>query len=274
MKLDLFGKKWLDLVFEGKNKSYGAYELRQENPKTSLKAMLGGACVFLLAMASPLILDMLPSLSSDNSLNEKITTVNLAKPKEEVKIKPKEEKKPEPPKPKIEEVKFVKPKIVEAKKVTEEIKTIDELKDKNIAKADAKADPNADFKIDKPSGEGEKAAAATEDNSIHSSAGIEIQPEFPGGFAGFGKYCSANYHTDDIAAELSSDLKGKVIVEFVVEKNGDLTDIKVVRDLGFGTGAEAIRMLKKCPKWKPGIQNGTPLRVRYSLPISVDIRTE
>ncbi|MGK4566019.1 energy transducer TonB [Flavobacterium sp. 3HN19-14] len=72
-----------------------------------------------------------------------------------------------------------------------------------------------------------------------------------------------NFRTPD------EEVKGKVIVQFVVEKDGSLTDIKVVRDLGYGTGAEAIRVLKSAPKWKPGIQNGRAVRVLFSLPISI-----
>ena len=267
MKLDIFKSQWLDLVFEGRNKKYGAYELRKENPKTSLKALFIGAFIFALALASPLIIDMIPSSDeAKNSLNEKVVLVNMEKPKENLPPPPKP---PEPPKPKIDEVKFVKPKVVEAKKVVEEIKTIEELKDKNIASKDQKGDKDAEIVIDQPTGNAEKDAEIV-DNNVYSSAGIEVQPEFPGGVAGFAKYVQKNYRTP----EVEQDLKGRVFVEFVVEKDGSLTDIKVIRDLGFGTGAEAIRMLKNAPKWKPGVQNGKTIRVRYSLPIMLDIRTE
>mgnify|MGYP003411423114 CR=1 FL=1 len=67
----------------------------------------------------------------------------------------------------------------------------------------------------------------------------------------------------------SEGLKGKVFVSFVVEKDGSLTDIKVIRDIGYGTGKEAIRVLKQCPKWNPGEQNGKKVRVLYSLPINI-----
>ncbi len=267
MKLDIFKSQWLDLVFEGRNKKYGAYQLRKENPKTSIKALVVGAFVFALALSSPLIIDMIPSSDeAKNSLNEKVVLVNIEKPKENLPPPPKP---PEPPKPKIDEVKFVKPEVVEAKKVVEEIKTIEELKDKNIASKDQKGDKDAEIVIDQPTGNAEKDAEIV-DNNVYSSAGIEVQPEFPGGVAGFAKYVQKNYRTP----EVEQDLKGRVFVEFVVEKDGSLTDIKVIRDLGFGTGAEAIRMLKNAPKWKPGVQNGKTIRVRYSLPIMLDIRTE
>lgn len=272
MKLDLFKQQWLDLVFEGRNKKYGAYELRKENPKTSLRSLLIGGLVFLLGVSAPKLMDMLPDGDDGASLDQKITTVNLEQPKkEEVKIE--EPKKPEPPKPKIDEVKFIPPKVVEAKEVKEELKTVEELKDKTISDKDQKGDENAKLTIDQPTGDNDKVVEVV-DNSIYSSAGIEVQPEFPGGVAAFYKYCSTHYKTDGIADQLSSDLKGRVFVEFVVEKDGSLTDIKVIRDLGYGTGAEAVRMLKSAPRWSPGEQNGKKIRVRYNLPITIDIRTE
>jgi periplasmic protein TonB len=266
MKLDLFRTQWLDLVFEGRNKKYGAYELRKENPKTSVRALIGGGLIFVLAMSTPMLLDLLPDSEAKNTLDEKVVLVDLEKPKEKL---PEPIKPPEPPKPKIDEVKFVEPKVVEAKKVVEEIKTIEDLKDKNIAAKDQKGDKDADIVIDQPTGNAEKDAEVI-DNNIYGSAGIEVQPEFPGGAAGFAKYVSKNYRTP----EVEQDLKGRVFVEFVVEKDGSITDIKVARDLGFGTGAEAIRMLKNAPKWKPGVQNGKTIRVRYSLPIMLDIKME
>ncbi|WP_394759959.1 energy transducer TonB [Flavobacterium sp.] len=267
MKLDIFKSQWLDLVFEGRNKKYGAYELRKENPKTSVKALLGGAFVFALALSTPLILEMIPnSDDAKNSLDEKVVLVNMDKPKD---VLPPPPKPPEPPKPKIDEVKFVAPKVVEKEKVVEEIKTIEELKDKNIAAKDQKGDKDAEIVIDQPTGNSDKDAEII-DNNVYSSAGIEVQPEFPGGAAGFSKYVQRNYRTP----EVEQDLKGRVFVEFVVEKDGSLTDIKVVRDLGFGTGQEAVRMLRNAPKWKPGVQNGKTIRVRYSLPIMLDIKME
>jgi protein TonB len=103
-----------------------------------------------------------------------------------------------------------------------------------------------------------------EDNQIYNTAGIEVKPEFPGGMAKFYKYVGDNYRAPE-----EEGLKGKVYVTFVVEKDGSLTDIKVLRDIGYGTGKEAIRVLSKCPRWNPGIQNGKPVRVLYSLPIQI-----
>ncbi|MES2812610.1 MAG: energy transducer TonB [Bacteroidota bacterium] len=269
MKLDIFTNQWLDLVFEGRNKKYGAYELRKENPKTSLKALFIGAFVFAAAISAPMIINMIPSGDdAKNSLDEKVVLVNMDKPKEN--IPPPPPKKVEPPKPKVDEVKFVKPKVVEAKKVTEEIKTIEELKDKNIAEKDQKGDENAKVTIDQPTGDSDKAAEVV-DNNVYSSAGIEVQPEFPGGnVEGWQKYIRNKFKMP----EFEQDTKGKIFVEFVVEKDGSLTDVKVLRDVGYGSKEEAMRIVKNSPRWKPGIQNGKPVRTKFMQIISIDYRAE
>jgi protein TonB len=270
MKLDIFKPQWLDLVFEGRNKKYGAYELRKENPKTSVKALLGGAFVFALAIALPMLLDMIPSSEAKNTLDEKVVLVDIQKPKDIIKPPPPP---PEPPKPKIDEVKFVKPTVVPKEKVVEEIKTIEELKDKNIADKDQKGDKDAKIVIDQPTGDGDKDAEIV-DNTIYNSAGIEVQPGFPGGMEKFYGFIKKNYDIDGIREKIDRDLNGKVFVKFVVEKDGTLTDIQVIRDLGYGTKEEAIRVLRKVPRWTPGIQNGKPVRASFSLPINISITTE
>jgi len=259
MKLDIFKGKWIDMVFEGRNKAYGAYVLRKENPKMTLLALLIGASVF----ASLLALPMIDWSSDEEEKEEKVVMVdmaNLPPPPEEVKplLPPPP---PPPPAPKVDEVKFVKPKVVEKEKVVEEIKTIEELKDKNVGSKDIKGRDDGKIVIDAPSGEGDKDVKIVEDNTVYSA--VEVRPDFPGGIQKFYEFVSKNYRAPE------EDVKGKVYVQFVVEKDGTLTDIKVMRDLGYGTGAEAIRVLKKSPRWKPGVQNGRPVRVLYSLPISI-----
>ena len=259
MKLDIYKQKWIDMVFEGRNKAYGAYVLRKENPKMTLVALLIGASVFAALLALPML-----DFGSDNEdVEETVTMVDMANippPVEEVKplLPPPP---PPPPAPKIDEVKFVKPKVVEKEKVVEEIKTIEELKDKNVGAKDIKGRDDGKIVIDMPSGEGDKDVKIVEDNTVYVA--VEVRAEYPGGMGKFSEFISKNYKAPD------EDVKGKVIVQFVVEKDGSLTDIKVMRDLGYGTGAEAIRVLKKMPKWKPGIQNGRPVRSLFSLPISL-----
>lgn len=111
----------------------------------------------------------------------------------------------------------------------------------------------------------EKEQISEEDNTIYSAAGIEVKPEFPGGVKEFYSFIAKNFRAPDVAG-----LKGKVIVAFVVDKDGSLTDIKVLRDVGFGSGTEAIRVLGLSPKWIPAKQNGEHVRCAYVLPINIE----
>ena len=102
------------------------------------------------------------------------------------------------------------------------------------------------------------------ENEVYNTAGITEKPDFPGGIMEFYKFVGNNFKIPE-----QPNLKGKVYITFIVEKDGSLSDIKNIRDIGFGTGEEAIRVLKICPKWIPGKMNGVPVRVMYSLPITI-----
>ena len=94
---------------------------------------------------------------------------------------------------------------------------------------------------------------------------IEKKPEFVGGIQSFYKFIADNYNTPNI-----KDLKGKILISFVIDQNGNVIEPTVIKDLGYGTGKEALRVLNKCPKWIPGEQNGKTVRVIYSLPLNID----
>jgi len=258
MKLDLLNSHWLEIVFEGRNQKYGAYDLRKSITKNTTKAFIIGTLFFALLVSIPTLLRMIPEGTDETTLDQKITTVKLP-PKE----KPKENlPPPPPPPPKVDQVKFVKPVVAKADEVVEEIVVIKDIKDKTIGKETIKGDPDAELTVE-PVGTG-VAAVVEEDNSVYNTAGIEVKPDFPGGMDKFNAFVAKNYQAPE-----EEGLKGKVYVTFVVEKDGSLTDIKVLRDIGYGTGKEAIRVLNKCPKWTPGEQNGKKVRCTFSLPISI-----
>jgi protein TonB len=258
MKLDLLKNQWLEIVFEGRNKLYGAYELRKTNGKTTVRSLIIGGVIFIFLVSIPVLANLIPDGNDDAVLDQKITTVKLP-PKE----KPKENlPPPPPPPPKVDQVKFVKPVVAKAEEVTEEPPKVEEIKDKKIGAETIKGDPDAELTVE-PVGNG-PSQVVEEDNAIYNTAGIEVKPDFPGGLEKFYKFVGKNFQVPD-----EEGLKGKVFVTFVVEKDGSLTDIKVIRDIGYGTGKEAIRVLKSCPKWNPGEQNGKKVRVLYSLPITI-----
>jgi protein TonB len=262
MKLDILKNQWLDIVFEGRNKKYGAYQLRKSNRRTTIKALIIGSVFFGLAVAAPVIINLIPKgEDTDMDRDIKLTAIKLPPKQEKPKLNVPP---PPPPPPKVDQVKFVKPVVAKAEDVTEEPPKIVEIKEKKLGAETIKGDPDAILTVE-PVGTGKVAVVeAADDNTIYNTAGIEVKPDFPGGIEKFYKFVGNNYVTPE-----EEGLKGKVYVTFVVEKDGSLTDIKVIRDIGYGTGKEAIRVLKKSPRWAPGVQNGKPVRVLFSLPITI-----
>lgn len=110
----------------------------------------------------------------------------------------------------------------------------------------------------------ESKTVVLDENIIHNSAGVEIRPEFKGGISEFYKYISKNYRTPNVPG-----LNGKIFLSFVIEKDGTINDVRVLKDIGYGCGEEAIRVLKNCPAWIPAEQNGKKVRCSYMLPISI-----
>lgn len=268
-KLDIFKLEWIDVVFADRNKAYGAYILRKDNSRTTSKALLIGAILFIAAVSAPLVAKLVSdSMPKEEELKQ--TEVVLSPPPPINEDTPPPPPPPEPPKPKVDQVKFPPPVVVPAEKVRdEEPPTVEELKVADPGQKTIEGDPNAEIRIDEPVGEAPKAAAIVEDNSIKDFASVEVLPEFPGGEKAFGSFLSKNINYPPMARE--NNISGRVFISFVVEKDGQLTDIKVLRGLGYGTDEEAVRVLKKSPKWKPGIQNGRAVRVQYTIPISFQL---
>ena len=180
MKLDLLKDKWLDIVFEGRNKLYGAYELRASNGKTNMKSLIIGGVIFTFLVSLPVLANLLPSGEDEAVLDQKITTVKL--PPKDI---PKDLPPPPPPPPKVDQVKFVKPVGAKAEEVTEEPPKVEEIKDKKIGAETIKGDPDAELSVE-PVGTG--PSVVEEDNNIYNTAGIEVKPDFPGGLEKFYKF--------------------------------------------------------------------------------------
>lgn len=115
-------------------------------------------------------------------------------------------------------------------------------------------------------------ADTTKKEPVYDFSSIEKMPEFPGGMPAFFKYIGKNFKYPEAARRDS--VVGKVIISFVVETDGALSGFKILKDLGSGTGEEAVRVLQASPKWVPGIQNGRPVRVQYTLPIALNLGSQ
>lgn len=131
-----------------------------------------------------------------------------------------------------------------------------------------KANPNADIIIDEPVGNADVKQVTNDDpNKIYTS--VEQEPLFPGGMQKLAEYLKTNLKYPAVARD--NQVQGKVFVNFIVEKDGSLTDVKIVRGIGSGCDEEAQRLIKSSPKWRPGIQNGRAVRVYYTMPISFSL---
>lgn len=102
------------------------------------------------------------------------------------------------------------------------------------------------------------------EENIYESSEVDIKPEYPDGIAAFYKFIAKNFKVPE-----EENLKGKIIITFVIEKDGSLSHMKVIQDIGFGSGDEAIRVLNKSEKWIPGQKDGKTVRVLYSFPITI-----
>ncbi|QEE49300.1 energy transducer TonB [Flavobacterium alkalisoli] len=275
-KLNIFKQEWIDMVFEGRNKKYGAYQLRSENPKTTVKAVIIGIVLFSLAVASPLISkwfgDKLGTAKKEESIDKVIEVVDLPPP-------PAEELPPPPPPPPVEEVQApksvveeVKFKPLEVKKkeeVVEEPPKTEQFKEADPSSRNAEKSPTGDIVIGAPAGDLDKGVEP-EDNAVYNTAGLQVQPEYPGGMDSFYNYVKNNFNPP----EVDRDMTVKVFVQFVIEKDGSMTNIKVLRDPGYGMGKEAIRVLKSMKKkWQPGVQNGKNVRASFTLPITMNLKS-
>jgi len=276
-KLSIYENSWLDLVFEGRNKEYGAYQLRQQNPQTTLKALFFGTLICVSLVSIPVLSKL---LKKDTAVNHgipyelpKVVVVNMEKLPE---VKPKAAA-TQPEKSSAKEEKYVKPIMTNNATSTTEVPVLDF---KEPIKTGAVDNPGDDLgavtlgqgTID---GTGKKPVdeitpAKGKGEEIVNNFGLDASPEFPGGVKKFLELVGSKFRTP-------SDIEDKqimrVFVSFVVEKDGSLTNINVLRDPGQGLGREAIRVLKSInTKWKPGVQNKLPVRTLYTLPISVNIK--
>ena len=269
-KIDLTSREWCDLGFEGRNKAYGAFELRQSSPKRHNIAMIIIIVVAVIAFSVPALIRFVTPEKVEEAMTEVTTLSKL--PEAEVKknedLKPLAPETPPPP-PLKSSIKFTAPVIKKDEEVSEEdeIKSQDELAKNDkvaISIADVKGNDEingadiADFK------EVVRPEAPKEEKEVPYQA-VEQMPQFPGGDAELMKYIQDHLKYPVIAAE--NGIQGRVIVRFVVSKTGEIQDVTVLRGVDSSLDKEAVRVIKSMPKWIPGKQNGNNVAVYFTVPV-------
>ncbi|HIV85057.1 energy transducer TonB [Marseilla massiliensis] len=269
-KIDLIDNSWVDLVFEGKNHSYGAYRLRKNTGKRNLASIIIVLVAIVVIMAA-----VWAKIAIENAMPKKVaitTDVELSQlaKKKEAKVERKEPVKIEMEQKVVEKVKssvkFTAPVI----KKDEDVAPEDELKSQDDLAKTAVAIGSFDVKgNDEAAGEVLKAKEViAQEKPVEEKVFdvVEQMPQFPGGDAALFEYLSTHIKYPTIAEE--NGVQGRVIVTFVVERDGSITDVKVVKSVDPSLDKEASRVVAGMPKWIPGKQNGSAVRVKYTVPVT------
>ena len=275
-KIDLYDPKWVDMVFAGKNKEYGAYQLRKGTSGRNIKALL------ILIIAAALVGGFLAWKVIEQKQAEEqqayMEAMELAKLQQQAK---KEEKKKEQVKPKIEPKKEI-PVARETQKFTAPVIKKDELvKEENQVKQMDKLDDKVAVGSEDKEGVKDRTVEAVRSEIAVAAPPpppapkpevatkvfdvVEEMPSFPGGNAALMSYLNSNTKYPVVAQE--NGVQGRVIISFVVERDGSISDVKVARSVDPSLDREAQRVVKSMPRWTPGKQNGQTVRVKYTVPV-------
>lgn len=263
----------LDIIFEGRNKEYGAYELRKTYNKRITVALIVMAGICIFAFLSALLAN---SSGPETKGPILVQDVNLADVK-------KEEKKPDippppppkPPPPKVELTKFTPPKIVKDEEVKEPPPPQEELENKNIAtinqegeKTEVIAPPVED------KGTGVVEAPKEEEDYDKEFKTVQIEAKFPGGSDAWTKYLQRNLRSDVPTENGAPPGRYTVVVSFLVDKDGNISEVRAENDPGYGVADEAVRVIQRGPKWIPAVQNGRNVIYRQKQGVTFEVQDQ
>ena len=262
----ILGADILDLVFEHRNKEYGAYELRKTYNGRITKALIITASIAVIGMGGSFLAN---SFQDKNPKQLKVNDIVLENIKEE-------EKKPEPPPPpppkqeppKVEMTKFTPPKIVK----DEEVKK-DEIPPETKQLEDTKIDVInqegiKDDNLAAPVDQGKQVIEEKKEDENKVFEKVEIEAAFPGGESAWRKYLERNLNANTPVDNGAPEGSYTVWVQFIVDKEGNISDVKALTNHGFGMEDEAVRAIKRGPKWVPAIQNGRNVKAYRKQPIT------
>ena len=278
--VDLSSKDWRDLVFEGRNQEYGAYDLRKNSDKRHNKSMI----LVIIALALIIVVGLTFNTVSNfifqedikDEANQELVNVNMAAEEEEEEEEEQERVEMEQPEALPEEIlntiKVTELAIVEDSEVTpeDEIKSQDELKETQTAFGQTNFDQGTDDRNVVREHKEEIIVEEKKPEKEEVFRAVEQMPQFPGGDAELMKFLRDNIVYPAMAQE--NNVQGKVIVQFVVTKTGDIGEVKVVKSVDRDLDNEAVRLVKKLPKFIPGRMNGQAVNVWYTLPVQFKLQ--
>lgn len=287
--IDLTSKEWRDLVFANKNKEFGAYELRKQSDRRHNMAVLftlvGLVVVFLLLIGWSKYSDYRAEQDAIalQEEREKMAAAELLQqdeeqaPEEEAPEEQKfEQEIPEVPEEVLATVQVTQIAIVDADKVKNEVMDMEQQKEDNTARGVVNQEGSDD--VDKFKAVQEVVRVVEEPKPVEKPkeeeifVAVEQQAEFPGGQGALMKWLSNNIRYPEAAQQ--NDIQGRVIVKFVVEKDGSIGAATIVKGVDKDLDREALRVVKKMPKWQPGKNNGQAVRSYFNLPVTFRLQNQ
>lgn len=272
VKIDLISRDWTEMVFEGRNKEYGAYRLRKNAGKRNLYSLI---TIFIAALAIWGGISLVKFVESRTKSVAQTSVAELSalnQPKKKAEVKQQKKVKLEQPEKVVERVKssvkFTAPVIKKDDEVKpeDELKTQDELMSTKtaIGALDVKGNDDANGEVLKIKEAVAQPEPKPEVEKVFDV--VEQMPSFPGGPSALMEWLSNNVKYPVVAQE--NGVQGRVVVSFVVERDGSITDVKVVRGVDPSLDREASRVVRAMPRWIPGKQNGSAVRVKYNVPVA------
>ena len=282
-EVDLSSREWCDLVFEGKNKDFGAYVIRTESPKRHNKAVLWtliGAIIFgLLAFGYVKANQYLEERKLADQAGQEGVFIDITPDAEEPEPEQEilEQEKPEVVEDALSTVRVTELQIVDDEKVRpeDEILSQDEKEATDKAFGQTNVDNGQDDRMNFQTAVNEVVVEKPVEEPKEVKAEqvfitVEQMPQFPGGDAELMRYLQSHMNYPPMAAE--NNVQGRVVVQFVVDKTGRVGEVKVVRSVDRDLDKEAVRVCKSLPKFTPGRQNGQAVSVWYTLPVTFKLQ--
>jgi len=273
-QIDLIDNRWSDLMFENRNKEYGAYVLRRQTTARNIKSIITVLILFAIVMVYMVAKNAYDDYQAKHQAQTQVTELTaLQEQKKEAKVERKEIVKQEKIEQVVEKVKssikFTAPVIKKDDEVRpeDEMKSQDEIMNSKVAVGFANVignDENGEVLKAKEALVTEPVKPREEENKVFDV--VEQMPSFPGGMAALMAYLQKSIKYPPVAEE--NGIQGRVVCTFVVERDGSVTDVRVAKSVDPSLDKEAVRVVSAMPKWIPGKQNGQSVRVKYTLPVT------
>jgi len=269
-KIDLTSNEWINLVFEGKNQEYGAYQFRKDSSRRHLIALIITLAITLVAFLVPVLINVVATIGDGRVVVMDATTFSdLEEAKEEEQQKPEEIPVEVIPLDLKNQIKF-EIKLTE-KEVTEELKTVAEVVEDTRKVGGEDIDTGKDDAPTIVEDVTKTVQAPPPPDEVYTF--VSEMPEFvPGGEKGMMAFITKNVRYP--APALEGGIQGKVYVRFVISKTGKVTQVEVQRPVHSLLDKEAVRVIQSMPDWKPGRQNGVPALVAFIVPVTFKIQEQ